>query len=85
VAGYAALPIGRMAPRENPSLDFPEDRRFAKQISGLLSRASMRSLFIGKKGKNMPAKKIPPWIFLGIAEAEGFCMLLTRPPWLNIP
>ncbi|MBQ2465269.1 MAG: hypothetical protein II507_09850, partial [Treponema sp.] len=49
VAGYAALPIGRMAPRENPSLDFPEDRRFAKQISGLLSRASMRSLFIGKK------------------------------------
>ncbi|MBR6142951.1 MAG: hypothetical protein IKQ23_01565 [Treponema sp.] len=49
VAGYAALPIGRMSPRENPSLDFPEDRRFALQISGLLSRASMRSLFIGKK------------------------------------
>jgi hypothetical protein len=38
VAGYAALPIGRMAPRKNPSLDFPEDRRFAKQISGLLTR-----------------------------------------------
>ena len=49
VAGYAALPIGRMSPRKNPSLDFSEDRRFALQISGLLSRASMRSLLIGKK------------------------------------
>ncbi|MBQ5450615.1 MAG: hypothetical protein IIT57_11320, partial [Treponema sp.] len=51
VAGYAALPIGRMTPRKNPSVDFPEDRRFALQISGLLSRASMRSLLIGKKEK----------------------------------
>ena len=44
-------------------------------------------------------KKILPWIFLGIAEAKGFCMLLSRasmrlllfgkkesniPPWLAI-
>ncbi|MBQ1727247.1 MAG: hypothetical protein II039_07675, partial [Treponema sp.] len=44
VAGYAALPIERMAPRENPSVDF-----------------------------------------FWIAEAKGFCMLLTRHPWLDIP
>ncbi|MBQ5434224.1 MAG: hypothetical protein IIU30_12355, partial [Treponema sp.] len=23
--------------------------------------------------------------FFWIAEAKGFCMLLTRPPWLDIP
>ncbi len=85
VAGYAALPIGRMAPRKNPSVDFPEDRRFALQISGPLSRASMRSLLIGKKGKNMPVKKNPSLDFFWIAEAKGFCMLLTRHPWLDIP
>ncbi|MBQ2463648.1 MAG: hypothetical protein II507_01520, partial [Treponema sp.] len=24
------------------------------------------------------------WIFFWIAEAKDFCMLLTRPPWLDI-
>ncbi|MBQ5571023.1 MAG: hypothetical protein IIT45_11360, partial [Treponema sp.] len=65
-------------------MDFSEDRRFALQISGLLTCASMRSLLIGKKGKNMPVKKNPSVDFFWIAEAKGFCMLLTRPPWLDI-
>ena len=78
VAGYAALPIGRMSPRENPSLDFPEDRRFALQISGLLSRASMRSLFIGKKGKNMPARKSLLGFFLD-CRSQGL-LHVANPP-----
>jgi len=30
-------------------------------------------------------KKNPSVDFFWIAEAKGFCMLLTRPPWLDIP
>ncbi|MBP5438171.1 MAG: hypothetical protein J6Y30_09345 [Treponema sp.] len=33
----------------------------------------------------MPARKNPSVDFFWIAEAKGFCMLLTRHPWLDIP
>jgi hypothetical protein len=59
--GYAALPIGRMSQKKSIR-GFFLDRRFARQISGLLSRPSM-GFVIFIKYEN------PSVDFSGIAES----------------
>ena len=47
-----------VCPKKNPSVDFFLDRRFARQISGLLSRPSIGSLILFKYEKSHTLKKI---------------------------
>jgi|GEM_PF-4277270 len=47
--GTLRAPPRRRMTKKNPSMDFFWYRRIASQFCVLLSRASMRSLFIGKK------------------------------------
>ena len=74
--GTKGAPWRRMT-RENPSVDFLGYWRTAMQFSKPLSRASLRFLLFGKYDKNSLD-------FFRIAEDPVFCMLLTRPPWLDI-
>ncbi len=76
VAGYAALPIGRMT-QENPSLDFLGYCR----SRGLLhvAKSRLHALFVYWQERIKHAcKKIPPWLNIPWQETNPFPALAAQ-------